>query len=142
VNGNAQVRILATGVRLDEHPNHEAALVEQVGRHGMHLSPEQRADLARGRTGEVVFVRVTAFVEFDAGSGLERWEETPQGPFAVEAHVSATSALLHLVEHQSQLPNLLADFGLGGIAVSRFQFEAAPRRIDVEPTLAGRLMLD
>jgi hypothetical protein len=108
----------------------------------MHLSPEQRADLAGGRAGEVVFVRVTAFVEFDRGAGLERWEETPQGPFAVEARGSATSALLDLVEGQSLLTNLLADLGISGMAVSRFQFAAAPRRIDVDPAIAGRLTLD
>jgi hypothetical protein len=136
-----QLRILATGVFLDEHPNHEAALLEQVGRHGMRLSPEQRADLACGRTGEVVFVRVTPFAEFDAGDGLERWEATPRGPFAVELDQSATSRLLDLVEN-SDILELLADLGISGMAVSRLQFAAAPRRIDLDPALAGRLKLD
>ena len=137
-----RVRILATGVRLDEYPGHEGALVEQVGRFGKHLSPEQRSDLVRARAGEIVFVRVTAFVEFDRGAGPERWEETPQGPYAVEVQGSATSALLHLAENQSLLTNLLADLGISGMAVSRFEFEAAPRRVDVDHGLADRLTLD
>jgi hypothetical protein len=137
-----EVQILATGVLLDEYPSHEEALLEETRAFGRHLSPEERADLARARTGEVVFVRATAFVEFDAGEGRQRWEETPQGPFAVGVRESATSALLGIVESNPVFWNLLADFGISGMAVSRFQFAAAPRRIDVDPGLAARLRLD
>jgi hypothetical protein len=49
---------------------------------------------------------------------------------------------LDLAENQSRLENLLADLGISGLEVSRFEFAAAPRRIDVDPALAGRLTLD
>jgi hypothetical protein len=142
MKGARPVRILATGVLLDEYPDHEAALFEQVHRHGTHLSPEERGDIARARTGEVVFLRATAFVEFDRGAGAERWEDTPQGPFAVAARESATSVLLEIVERNPGLENLLGDFGISGLPVSRFQFAAAPRRIDIDLALAGHLKLD
>jgi len=52
----------------------------------------------------------------------------------------ATSTLLSYVDEP---PNdLLADLGIDGVDVSRFAFRAAPRRIDLEPDLAGVLLLD
>jgi hypothetical protein len=134
-----RIRVIATGVRVDEHPSPEAGLLEQANAFGTPLSPEQRADVASWRAGEAVFVRVTSFAEFDDGHGAQRWEGTPQGPYAVSLRRSATSTLLGLVDHAEEL---LADFGIAGLRVSRFHFHAAPRRIDVDPDLAGRLQLD
>ena len=71
---------------------------------------------------------------------MQRWEETPQGPFSVSPDESATSALLSIVEH---IPgDLLADLGPAGLKVSRFEYRSAPQRIDVDPGLAERLILD
>ena len=87
-----------------------------------------------------MLVRATEFVEFDAGDGVQRWEETPQGPFSVSPETSATSALLDIV---GNLPgDLLADLGIAGLKPSRFEYRAAPRRIDLEPGLAERLIVD
>lgn len=128
-----RVRIVATGVRVDAHPDPGHAGAE-------HVPPEQPVDLVRWRAGQVAFVRLTSFVEFDDGSGVRRWEGTPQGPHAVALAGSATSRLLELVDSMPDL--LLADLGISGMSASRFDFHAAPRRIDVDPALATRLTLD
>ena len=70
--------------------------------------------LGSARDGSVL-VRATQFVEFDAGEGVQRWEE-------------------------SRRP--LADLGIAGLKVSRFEYRSAPQRIDVDPGLAERLILD
>ncbi len=83
------------------------------------------------------FVRLTPF---DRGSGLERWEGTPQGPWAVALRERATSTLLG---HANSLPNdMLADLRTYDLNVSRFAYSAAPHRIDLEPDLADKLLLD
>jgi hypothetical protein len=134
------VRILGTGVRVEACPDPEDALRQVARAFGDHLSPEQRADLAGWRAGAVAFVRLTSFAEFDYGSGVQRWEGTHQGPYAIPTTGSATSTLLALVDSVDE--PLLADFGIGDISVSRFEFHAAPRRIEVDPALATRLTLD
>jgi hypothetical protein len=47
------------------------------------LTPERRGERAAWQRGELLFVTATAFVEFDAGTGVTQWRGTPQGPFAV-----------------------------------------------------------
>ncbi len=134
------MRILGTGTHFDEYPG-ALDLVAARDRHDWsRLSTDQREELARARAGELLFVRMTAFVEFDRGQGAERWEGTPQGPWPVPLGRSATSALLRLVE--DDLGGLEADLGISGLHVARFDYHAAPRRIDVAPELARRLVLD
>jgi hypothetical protein len=133
----SEVAVLGTGVRVDEYLGPESLA------RGMSLV--DRGDLERWRAGESLFVRLTWFVEFDDDSGRnQRWEGTPQGPYAVPVGSSATSALLGLIDDHGRdfLGDLRGDFGIGGIKVSRFAFEAAPRRIDVDSGLARRLTLD
>jgi CheY-like chemotaxis protein len=79
-------------------------------------------------------------VEFDDGSGVRQWEGTPQGPHAVSLAGPATSRLLELIENMPDL--LLADLRMNGMSASRLDFHAAPRRIDVDPALSARLVLD
>jgi hypothetical protein len=136
------IRVLATGVRVEEHPDPESWLQDAWRDLGVRATPEERSDLARWRAGDVVFVRTTSFVEFDDGSGPKVWEDTPQGPTPVEVSSSATTALLVIVEAQDQRLNLLADLGISDMRVSRFDFEAAARRIEIAPALRARLTLD
>lgn len=136
-----RVEILVTGVVLDEFPDPEATLDERVRISGARVTPEQRGHLAAWRQGSVVFVRSTPFVEFRGASGEQRWEGTPQGPSAVTTARSATSALLELAE-DAERTGLLAELRSSGHAVSRFDFEAAPQRIDADPALVARLSLD
>jgi hypothetical protein len=88
------VRVIATGVYVDTYPDPERALAETAAAFGGHLSPEARADIAQWRAGELEFIRLTPFVEFDDGFGDTRWHS------------------------------------------------AAPHRLDVEPDLADKLVLD
>jgi hypothetical protein len=132
-------RVIATGVRVDEYPDPEQALA--AGRHVVSrpLSPEERANLAAWRSGTLLFVRTTAFVEFDVGEGTDRWDDTPQGPFSVDLNRPATSRVLECVEHND---DLLAEFGINGMSVSRIDFYAAPRRIEIDQALSDRLIWD
>jgi hypothetical protein len=135
-----RVRVTGTGVYIDSHPAPERSLAQAASTFGRHLSPQDRADIAQWRAGEAAFVRLTPFVEFDDGCGQERWEGTPQGPYAISLTRPATSTLLNLVE---TLPgDLMADLGISELHASRFAVRAAPRRIDLEPGLAEVLRLD
>jgi hypothetical protein len=134
------VRVIGTGVYIDTYPDPDDEISEAAATFGLHLSPETRGDLARWRAGELEFVRLTPFVEFDRGSGPERWEGTPQGPLAVPLRERATSTLLG---HATSLPNdMLADLRIYDLKVSRFAYSAAPHRIDLDPDLADKLLLD
>ena len=126
----APVSVRATGVRFDEgQPELEQWVL---------LTPERRADRAAWARGGLLFVSVTAFVDFDAGSGVERWTGTPQGPYAVPLSAAATSLLLDLADRPE---DLLDELGIAGYKVRRFDFYAAPRRIELADGLRERLTL-
>jgi hypothetical protein len=124
------VSVKATGVRFDETG---PELTDRPG-----LTPERRGERAAWQRGELLFVTATAFVEFDDGSGVTRWTGTPQGPFAVPLGTDATSLLMELAEHND---DLLADLGIADYKVSRFDFLAAPRRVELGDGLRDRLTL-
>jgi hypothetical protein len=133
------VRVIATGVRVDEYPDPEQALAEARGVFSRNLSHEERADLAAWKSGALIFIRTTAFVEFDAGDGPDRWDGTPQGPSAIDLDQPATSAVLQLVEHSD---DMIAEFGINGMSVSRIDLYAGPRRIEIDDSLSRRLTWD
>jgi hypothetical protein len=122
------VSVRATGVRFDQ---------ADAGPTGSP-SPERRAEDAAWRRGELVYLTVTAFVEFNDESGEQRWVGTPQGPYAVPLGKDATSLLLELAERPD---DLLADLGISGEGVPRFDFYAAPRRIELQAELRQQLLL-
>ena len=122
------VSVKATGVRFDETA---PQLADRPG-----WTPERRGERAAWQRGESVFVTATAFVEFDDGGGVTRWTGTPQGPFAVPLGTDATSLLIELAEYPD---DLLADLGIGEYEVSRFDFLAAPRRLELGDGLRDRL---
>jgi hypothetical protein len=124
------VSVKATGVRFDE------AGPELADRPA--LTPERRGEQVVWQRGELVFVTATAFVEFSAGSAVTRWTGTPQGPFAVPLGTDATSLLMELAEHPD---DLLADLGIADHKVLRFDFLAAPRRLELGDGLRDRLTL-
>ena len=126
----APVSVKATGVRFDATGPDPADTPD--------LTPEQRGERAAWQRGELLFVTATAFVEFDAGTGVTRWTGTPQGPFAVPLNTDATSLLIELAE---QPDDLLADLGIADYKVSRFDFVAAPRRLELGDGLRDRLTL-
>lgn len=101
-------------------------------------TPERRGERAAWQHGKSVFVTASSFVEFDDGSGVTRWTGTPQGPFAVPLGTDATSLLIEFAEHPD---NLLADLGIADYEVSRFDFYAAPRRLELGDGLRDRLTL-
>jgi hypothetical protein len=102
------------------------------------MTPEQRGERAAWQRGELLFVTATAFVEFDDGSGVTRWTGTPQAPYAVPLGTDATSLLMELAASPD---DLLGDLGIADYKVSRFDFLAAPRRIDLGDGLRDRLTL-
>jgi hypothetical protein len=122
------VAIQATGVRFDEV---DAGQLSSP-------SPEQRAEHVAWERGDLVFVTATAFVAFTDDRGEQRWMGTPQGPYGIPLEVDATSLLLDLVERPD---DLLPDLGISDLKVARFDFYAAPRRIELADDLRRRLLL-
>jgi hypothetical protein len=102
------------------------------------MTPERRAERAAWQRGELLFVTAAAFVEFDDGSGVTRWTGTPQGPFAVPLGTDATSLLMELAAYPD---DLLPDLGIADYKLSRFDFFAAPRRVELGEGLRDRLTL-
>jgi len=125
-----EATVHATGVRFDECDGSAPPRVR--------MTPESRADVVAWQRGELVFISATAFVDFDAGEGLNRWTGTPQGPYGVALGTDATSFLL---ECARDLDDLLADFGISSYRVRRFDFNAAPRRIELDDALREKLPL-
>lgn len=127
-----QARILGRGVIVEEASEEDA---EQ----SRSLSP---MDLRTAREESAVLVRAYAFVDFDRGDGPRRWTGTPQSVIALPVNASATTAILDLVASPAQVNDLYADLRESGVPVRRFDFYAAPSRIELDPTLASRLILD
>ncbi len=133
--GTAQVH--ATGMLFDEPADPVGAYVDKIG----VLTPEARQSLEAWRAGEVVLLTCVAFAEVDAGGGRQRFTGPPSGPHAVPTHRSATADLLRFVDGTAA-DDLLAALGIHGIKVSRFDYYAAPHRIEVGDVVRRRLMLD
>jgi hypothetical protein len=126
------VSVEATSVRFDETG---PELADWPAR---RMTPERRGERAAWQRGELLFVTATAFVEFDDGSGVRRWTGTPQGPFAVPLGRDVTSLVMKLAAYPD---DLLADLGIADYKVSRFDFLAAPRRVELDDGLRDRLTL-
>jgi hypothetical protein len=60
------------------------------------------------------------------------------GPHAIPLGVDATSRLIEIADDPD---DLLADLGISDYKVSRFDFYAAPRRIELDDELRDRLTL-
>ena len=124
------ISVRATGVRF------AATAPDSV--EGSGLTPERRGERAAWQRGELIYATVTAFVEFDVGSDDMRWTGTPQGPYSVPLGTDATSLLMDLAAYPD---DLLADLGISGYKVSRFDFLAAPRRVELDDELRDQLTL-
>ncbi|MDO8187339.1 hypothetical protein Q5424_12960 [Conexibacter sp. JD483] len=127
----------ATGTLFEEPADPVGAFVDKIG----VLTPEARQELDAWRAGEVVLLTCVAFAEVDAGSGRQRFTGQPSGPHAVPTHRSATADLLGFIDG-SAADDLLAALGIHGIKVSRFDYYAAPHRIEVGDVVRRRLTLD
>ena len=125
----AMVTVQSTGVRIDLASGDDLP---------SPTTPEERAERAESKRGKLVFVTVSAFVEFIDSDGPQRWMGTPQGPYAISLGADATSLLLELADRPD---DLLPDLGIAGLHVPRFEFYAAPRRIELEESLRKRLLL-
>jgi len=127
----------ATGILFEEPADPVGAYVERIG----VLTPEARRALDDWRLGEVVLLTCAAFAEVDAGAGRQRFTGPPSGPHAIPTHRSATADLLRFVDG-SAADDLLAALAMHGITVSRFDYYAAPHRIEVGEAVRRRLTLD
>lgn len=128
--------MIATGIVFEEPHDPAAAYAESVG----FLTPDARAAIAAWRAGELLLLTCAAFAEIDDGGGVRRWGGPSKGPHTVPTHGSATATLLGLVERHGD--DLLAALGINGLRISRFDFHAAPRRIELDESIRRRLRLD
>ena len=127
----------ATGILFEEPADPVGAYVDRVG----VLTPEARRALDEWQRGEAVLLTCAAFAEVDDGHGTRRFTGPPSGPHAVPTGRSATSDLLAFVDGNAA-DDLLAALGIHGVKVSRFDYYAAPHRIEVGDAVRRRLTLD
>lgn len=130
------VRVIATGIAF-EQPDDPA---ESLLRWHEVLTSDLHQQLAAWQAGEALLLTHTAFVEFDDGTQVHRWTGTPQGPFPISTKTSATTELLRRAADWQE--DLIDELGISGYEVARFDFYAAPRRIDLADELRNRLLLD
>lgn len=130
------VRVIATGIVFEQPEDPTESLL----RWNEVLTPGLRQQIAAWEAGEVLMLAHTAFVEFEEGGEVHRWTGTPQGPFPISTRTSATTELFARAADWQE--DLLADLGISGYKVARFDFYAAPRRIDLADDLRVRLVLE
>ena len=103
-----------------------------------------RASAEGPRHEDRLYVRAIAFVDVELDGESHRWEWTPSRPEALSLGRPATARLVDLARSVEAGTSgaLLADARLAGLRVSRWEVESAPRRIELDPALAVRLVLD
>ncbi|ADB48799.1 hypothetical protein [Conexibacter woesei] len=129
-------RVVATGIVFEEPHDPAAAYAAADG----FLTPEARQAIDAWRAGDALLLTHAAFAEIDDGHGVRRWGGPPQGPHPVPTHGSATATLLGLAVGYGE--DLLPALGINGLTISRFDFHAAPRRIELDESIRRRLRLD
>lgn len=129
-------RIVATGIVLEEPADPAGAF---AARHGV-LTNEARDAIHDARAGHLVLLTVAPFADIDAGSGVQRYRLPAQGPHAIDTVGSATATLLALLDEQGE--DMIAALAIQGVRVSRFDFYAAPHRIELDESIRRRLTLD
>ncbi len=89
----------------------------------------------------VTVLRAKGVLDVERGEVLEGAQVVVEGNRITAVTDDATMALLALAHETAEdgLLELLADFGIAGIAVSRWQLMSAPRRIDLARPLRERL---
>jgi hypothetical protein len=93
------------------------------------------------RRGDTLLVDAQSFVEYRDGDGWERMGGSVAGPDEVDVTVDPTKRLLEIA-HESRewhLPDLLGDLRRNGVLVSRWDFYAAPFRIELSKELQARV---
>lgn len=128
--------VVATGIVFEEPHDPVEAFVR---RHGF-LSPDERDAIAEWRAGEVLLLTYAAFAEVDDGGGVRRWGGAAQGPFPVPTYRSATDTLMGLID--GMVDELLPALEIQGLKISRFEYCAAPHRIELGESIRRRLTLD
>lgn len=112
---------------------HEFALVPSRS----HRFAEPQHPLAD----DEVLVVSQAFVEFSRGRSPERLADCEHHGHAVPTNRDATLELLRLVDETAEdLIEILSDLRIAGLGVSRWEIMSAPRRVELDPALAARLV--
>lgn len=130
-------RVHATGMLFEEPADPVGAYVDRVG----VLTSEARQALELWQQGEAVLLTCAAFAEVDDGHGTRRFTGPASGPHVIPLGRSATADLLRFVDGNAA-DDLLAALGIHGVRVSRFDYYAAPHRIEVGDAVRRRLTLD
>jgi len=134
---------VGTGVRIEAHPDPEPEVRELIA-HAGESADALGGELEAYWRDELVYVRAIAFVDVELDGASHRWEWTPSLPEAVGLGRSATSRLVDLARNveASTRDRLLVDARVSGLRVGRWEIESAPRRIELDASLHGQLVLD
>ena len=137
--------MIATGVVIRLATQAEADAAEQSIRgREFDLDPPRSfffTEPDRPLAEDEVFVVAQAFVELDVETGVQTWHSAEHHGHRVSTRADPTMNLLALAEEAvgDGLIDLLADLGIAGFGISRWQLMSALRRIELAPDLQGTL---
>src|SRR5256885_7311209 len=122
-------RLLATGVEL------RVSREPVLGDNPVHERRLRAAEAA----GEVVYVDAGTFAELEVDGGLERIGGAQSLGNEVALGRDPTSRLLEIAEMAREVGDALSHLRIAGFKISRWEFYAAPSRLELEAELAARL---
>jgi len=122
-------RLLGTGVelRLSREP--------LLGDNPLHERQLRAAEAA----GEFVLVDAGTFAEIEVDGEVDRMGGAQSLGNRVELDRDPTKQLLEIADRVREYGDALSHLRIAGLWISRWDFSAAPARLELEPELAARL---
>jgi hypothetical protein len=134
-----EATVIATGVELTLEEEDPDGLPDPPElERDFSRTPEDRALDARVARGEMIRVRAQEFVEFDTADGRQRWGGSSFGT-AIDATADPAVALLELAQGDVRMNGPFGDLRRSGYDVTRWEYYAAPHRLELSAELSERL---
>jgi hypothetical protein len=131
-------RIIVTGVELILEEEFEIPPDPPELAAPFSLTPEDRAIRQRVERGEVIEVRAQEFVDFETGEGRVRWRGGSLG-LPIDVTRDPTVELLALAQGDVRENGPFGDLRRSGFDVTRWEYYAAPHRLELSEHLRERL---
>lgn len=102
------------------------------------MTPEDRLIRARVKRGEMIEVRAQEFVDFETADGRMRFRGSSFGS-AIDVTTDPTIELLELGQGEVRLNGPFSDLRRCDFDVTRWEYYAAPHRLELSDRLRERL---
>jgi len=138
------VQVVGTGVLVRSATDDEIAAMDRARSgddHALEGFPSYHYTENDPAPAGFVPVVTQAFVEFTRSGDVERWASFEHHGHSVPGDRDATLELLALVEEAvgDLREDLFPDMRIDGLDVTRWEFNSAPRRLELAPELEARL---